>query len=75
MTTRTIEHHVAATLRLVREGKFGTPDNRQRGSTSKDVFWKCYDGADPKGWRNTMVYAAAKAGAIYRSERANSGHR
>ena len=52
-------------LEMYRQGKLGTPDNPNRGNTAKQTFWAVYSGAREAGeYRNTMVYAAARAGKM-----------
>jgi len=56
-------------LDLARQGIFGTPDRRNRGSSGKDTFWRCYDKfRAPAYYRGTMNYPYAKAGLRYRKE-------
>jgi hypothetical protein len=58
-----VDSQVYIYIDLYKRGKLGTPENPNRGSSSKYVFWDCYFGhRKPSEYRNTLHYPAALAG-------------
>lgn len=53
---------VAAIIELYDDGVFGTPFNRNRGSSGKDTFWRVYDGFIPaNSYKGTIHHPYAIA--------------